>query len=130
MTKIKLVKKLTKRFDKSHHFYTLHIFVYYFGVPWLRFKHAEVWRFFNLTIKIFTKNHRLQEWSHDKQILPYPNFSSFHPTSPSSKYQMEIFILLFFPILKSFITNTIFQAKLPSHCVIESHTVRLWIYNL
>ena len=39
---------LVKRFDKSHHLCILHIFGYYFVMPYLRFERAKVSRFCNL----------------------------------------------------------------------------------
>ena len=61
MTKIKLSSVLATSFDKFHHICNLYIFCFCFVVPWLRFKHAEACRFFNLTNKIFTKKYSVQE---------------------------------------------------------------------
>ena len=56
---LKIVPTLTKvsvtSFDKFHHLCNLYIFGSYFIMQQFSFKHAEVWRFFNLTNKIFTK---------------------------------------------------------------------------
>ena len=66
MTKIKLARVLVTSFDKFHHLCNLHIFGFCFVVSLFRFKHAEVWRFFNLTNNIFTKMYSVQKSLHEK----------------------------------------------------------------
>ena len=51
---LKLFKVSIACFDKSDHIWTLHIFGFCFTEPSFRFKYARMWRFFNLTKKIFT----------------------------------------------------------------------------
>ena len=46
---------LVTGFDKLHYLCNLYIFGLYFAVQKFSFKHGEVWRFFNLTNKTFTK---------------------------------------------------------------------------
>ena len=48
-------------FDKFYHLRNLYIFGFCFVVPQFRFNHAEMWRFFNLINKIFTKTYSVQE---------------------------------------------------------------------
>ena len=50
-----LKKALVTGFDKLHYLCNLYIFGLYFVVQKFSFKHGEVWRFFNLTNKTFTK---------------------------------------------------------------------------
>ena len=48
MTKIKPARVLLTSFDKFQHLCNMYIFGLCLVVPKFRFKHAEVWRFFNL----------------------------------------------------------------------------------
>ena len=81
--------------------FTFSVSVFCFAVSSFSFKHAEVWRLFNLTSKIFTKNYGAQEQLHKthnlKTMLPY--FLTISPTIS----QVKSLSLSFFPILKSFI---------------------------
>ena len=61
ITKIKPTRVLVTCFDEFHRLYNLYIIGLCFVVPWFSFKHAEVWRFFNLTNKIFTKKYCVEE---------------------------------------------------------------------
>ena len=58
--KIKLARVLVTIYINSA-ICNLYIFVFCYAVPWFRFKHAEVGRFFNLTSFIFTKKYRARE---------------------------------------------------------------------
>ena len=62
---LKQLPKLTKvsvtSFDKFRHLCDLYIFGLCFVIQQFSFKHAEMWMFFNLTNKIFTKNYNAQE---------------------------------------------------------------------
>ena len=51
-------------FDKFHHLCNLYIFGLCFVLQWFSFKHTEVWRFFNLTNKIFSERYDVQEELH------------------------------------------------------------------
>ena len=55
LKKIKPTRILATSFDKFHHLYNIYIFGFCFVVQKFSFKHAEVWRFFILTNKFFTK---------------------------------------------------------------------------
>ena len=55
----RLTKVLVTRFNKFHHLCNLYIFGLCFAIQWFSFKHAEVWRFFNLTDIIFTKEYNV-----------------------------------------------------------------------
>ena len=63
---LKKLPKLTKvsvtSFDKFHHLCNLYILdLYMFCYAIINFKHADVWRFFNLTNKVFIKKYDVQE---------------------------------------------------------------------
>ena len=60
---------------------------------WFSFKHAEVWRFFNLTNKIFTRSYSVQEELHEIYDLPLPYLSTISPTI----YQIKSLSVQFFP---------------------------------
>ena len=54
ISKIKPTRVLVTSVDKSHNLGNLYIFDSHFVVPLFSFKHAEMWRFLNLTNKIFS----------------------------------------------------------------------------
>ena len=58
----KLTKVSVTSFDKFHHLCNLYILdLYMFCYAIINFKHADVWRFFNLTNKVFIKKYDVQE---------------------------------------------------------------------
>ena len=57
----KLTKVSVTSFDKFDHLCNLYIFGLWFVMQQFSFKHAEVWKFFNLTNKIFIKKYYVQE---------------------------------------------------------------------
>ena len=61
ITKIKPTRILVTNFAKFHHPCNLYIFGFCFVLPLFSFKHAEVWRFFNLNNKILTKTYSVLE---------------------------------------------------------------------
>ena len=75
---IKLVMEIVKSFHKSHHFFNLHIFGYYFVFPLLTFKHAE-YKVLWLTNKAFTKKDIVREYLHEKWNLSLPYFLTISP---------------------------------------------------
>ena len=70
----KLTKVLVTSFDKFHHLWNLYIFGLCFLVQWFSFKHAEVWRFFNLTNKILQENMICRNNYTKDTAFPYPTF--------------------------------------------------------
>ena len=75
---IKLVMVIIKSFYKSHHFFNLHIFGYYFAFPLLTFKHAE-YKVLQLTNKAFTKKDIVWEYLHEKWNISLPHFLTISP---------------------------------------------------
>ena len=57
----KLTKVSVTSFDKFDHLCNLYIFGLWFVMQQFSFKHAEVWKFFNVTNKIFIKKYYVQE---------------------------------------------------------------------
>ena len=57
----KLTKVSVTSFDKFHYLCNLYIFGLCFVMQYFSFKHAEVWRFFNLTNKILIEKYDMQE---------------------------------------------------------------------
>ena len=55
VSNIELVRVLVKNFDSFHHLCALHLFRYFFVVPWLKFKHAQVIKDLKLSNKIFAE---------------------------------------------------------------------------
>ena len=92
---------MVKRFDNSHHLFSLYIYgSYYFIFPWLRSKHAEYKDFFNLTNSVYIKKDTVRNNCMEDKTLSYHIFESLHPTFPSY-CQIKLFILLsFFLFLK------------------------------
>ena len=98
-TEIKPMKVLVTSFDKFPHLCNLYVFGFYSVVPYISYKCNEVWRLFNLTKKMFTKNHCAQDYLHEIYNLALPYFFTILPTI----CQIKSLSLRFFPILKSFI---------------------------
>ena len=98
-TEIKPMKVLVTSFDKFPHLCNLYVFGFYSVVPYISYKCDEVWRLFNLTKKMFTKNHCAQDYLHEIYNLALPYFFTILPTI----CQIKSLSLRFFPILKSFI---------------------------
>ena len=63
--KIKLVMVIVKSFEKYHHLFNLYILVTILFFSWLRFKHTEYKRLFNLANKMFNKKDIVQKWLHE-----------------------------------------------------------------
>ena len=74
----------------------LYIFGLYFVMQWFSFKHAEMWRFFNLTNRTLLKSMMCRNNYMKCTTLPYPIFLTNLPTICQIKY----FPLHFFLILK------------------------------